>query len=205
MLKLAVLASGRGSNFKALADASRRENSGFEIALLVSDHSDAGALDIAEQLSIPHLHLDPEHFASRREFETELVSHFSHAGIGLIALAGYMRLAGKTLLRAFPGRIINIHPSLLPSFPGLEAQKQALNYGVRVSGCTVHFVDSGMDTGPIILQRSVPVLCSDTVSSLSERILVEEHRAYPEAVSLIASGRVGLNGRTVMIQKEGLK
>ncbi len=198
-LKLAVLASGRGSNFLALWQAIQNGELNADIALLVSDKKDAPALDKASEIGIPAIHINPLSFKTREEYEEAILQQMQSRNIDIVVLAGYMRLVGKVLLNAYKMRIVNIHPALLPSFQGLHAQKQALEYGVKVSGCTVHFVDEGMDTGPIILQAVVPVLADDTEDSLSSRILVEEHQSYSQVLQLIAEGRVFIEGRRVHI------
>ena len=202
MLKIAVIASGRGSNFAALAEACREESYPARIALLVSDNGEAGALAIAEAFGIERRVVDcgPKKGSMSPESSAEMARLCRERGVGLVCLAGFMRIVKGDIMREYVGRIINIHPALLPSFKGLDAQRQALEYGARFSGCTVHFVDDGVDTGPIIAQRVVPVLQHDTVESLSERILAEEHVAYPAVVRLIAEGRVHVEGRKVLIR-----
>jgi phosphoribosylglycinamide formyltransferase-1 len=198
-LRLAVLASGRGSNFLAINQSIQKDTLNADIRLLISDKEDAPALKRAADAGIPAIHISPRQYSSREEYETEIVKELEASDIDVVVLAGYMRLVGTVLLQAYKFRIINIHPALLPSFPGLHAQKQALEYGVRFSGCTVHFVDQGMDTGPIIMQKAVPVLQDDTEDSLSDRILAEEHRIYSKAQQLIAEGRVFIKDRKVLI------
>ncbi len=198
--KVAILLSGRGSNFISILENSRREDSLYSVSLVVSDNKTAPGIIRARQEKLPTLTLSPADYPNRPAYETEVCRHLRAHRIDLICLAGYMRLVGKTLLNAYPGRILNIHPSLLPSFPGLNAQRQALDWGAKLSGCTVHFVDSGLDRGPIIMQQAVPVLCSDDEESLSSRILVEEHRIYPLAISLFFSGRLTKEGRRVTIK-----
>jgi phosphoribosylglycinamide formyltransferase-1 len=198
-LRLAVLASGRGSNFLAINQSIQKDTLNADIRLLISDKEDAPALKRAADAGIPAIHISPRQYSSREEYETEIVKELEASDIDVVVLAGYMRLVGTVLLQAYKFRIINIHPALLPSFPGLHAQKQALEYGVRFSGCTVHFVDQGMDTGPIIMQKAVPVLQDDTEDSLSDRILAEEHRIYSQALQLIAEGRVFIKDRKVLI------
>lgn len=199
-LRLAVLASGRGSNFLAINEAIRKQQLSAEICLLLSDHQDAPALIRAEEAGIPAQYIDPKAYNSRADYETEIVKRLKSLDIDIVVLAGYMRLVGKTLLDAYKMRILNIHPALLPSFTGLHAQRQAVEYGVKYSGCTVHFVDEGMDTGPIILQAVVPVFADDSEDSLAARILVEEHRIYGLALQLLAEGRIYIEGRTVHIK-----
>lgn len=198
-VRLGVLASGRGTNLQAIIAASQKEDYPAEVVVVLSDKPEAMALERARQHGIPAQVVPPREFGSRLRYEEALVRILRDYGVDLVVLAGYMRLVGREFLRAFPDRVMNIHPSLLPAFPGLEAQRQALEYGVKISGCTVHFVDAEMDHGPIILQAAVPVLDGDTVESLAERILAEEHRLYPEAIRLWAEGRLQIEGRRVRI------
>jgi formyltetrahydrofolate-dependent phosphoribosylglycinamide formyltransferase len=190
--RIAVLLSGRGSNFEAIAEAVK---SGAipdaEIVAVISDVPDAAGLERARRRGLSAFAVDRGKFASRREYEAELLRILEEAKPDLICLAGYMRILSPEFVARFRGRILNIHPALLPKFRGLHAQRQALEAGETVSGCTVHFVDEGTDTGAVILQREVPVLAGDTEESLSERILVEEHRAYPEAIARILSNLRG--------------
>ena len=201
-LKVAVLASGRGSNFKALAVACREKGFPAEVALLIVDNPDAGALRTAESLGIKAVVVDcGEKRGSMTPESSELMAVLCRErGVGLVCLAGFMRIVKGPLLDEYNGNMINIHPALLPSFKGLHGQAQALEYGVRYSGCTVHFVDKGVDTGAIILQSIVQVKQDDTEETLSERILKEEHRIYPEAVRLVAEGRVRIEGRRVFLK-----
>lgn len=199
-LRLGVLASGRGSNLQAIMDAADAGRLEAEVAVVVSDKKEALALERARARGIPAVHIDPRSFASKEDYEAAVVDTLNRHGVELVCLAGYMRIVGQTMLRAFPNRIMNIHPALLPAFPGLNAQKQAVEYGVRYSGCTVHFVDEGVDTGPIILQAVVPVLPDDTPETLAARILEQEHRIYPEAIALYAAGRLEIRGRKVYIK-----
>ena len=196
--KLGILLSGRGSNFLAIADsidAGRIPNA--EIAIVISNKEDAPGLAAAKKRD-----LDARVILSkgktREQHDAEMIGVLREKNVDLICLAGYMRLLSPEFIRAFPHQILNIHPSLLPAFPGLEAQKQALDYGVRISGCTVHFVDEALDHGPIILQKTVPVLANDDQHSLSERILKEEHRAYSEAIAMVLGRRVSVRGRKVL-------
>lgn len=199
--KLAVLASGRGSNFVALADAVERGDLSADIAVVIADVADAPVLTMAAQRGIPTQFVDPAYAIgpagrySRGAYGQLLLEALERHGVQFVALAGFMRLLGGLLLERFERRIVNIHPSLLPAFPGLDAQKQALDAGVKVSGCTVHIVDGGMDTGPILAQRAVPVLDDDTVQSLASRILVEEHDVYWRTVKRLVAGEVELVGR----------
>jgi phosphoribosylglycinamide formyltransferase-1 len=186
--RLAVLASGRGSNLRALAAAFPPGDPLGSVVLVLSNKRDAGALDLAAALGLT-AHFIP-FGADRARFEREATAHLTAAGIDLVLLAGFMRVLSPAFTARYAGRLLNIHPSLLPHFPGLHAQRQALEAGVRESGCTVHFVDAGVDTGPIILQRRVPVLPGDTEERLAARILAQEHRAYPEAVRRVLLGEV---------------
>lgn len=196
-VRLGVLASGRGSNLQAIIDAIEAGRLLAQVAVVISDKPRAQALERAKRHGIPAVSLPVDHFSNRADHEAALVRSLQGHNVELVLLAGYMRLLGRGFLHIFQQRVMNIHPSLLPAFPGLEAQRQALEYGAKVAGCTVHFVDEGMDQGPIILQAAVPVLDSDTVESLSERILAEEHRIYPEAIRLWTEGRLRLEGRRV--------
>jgi phosphoribosylglycinamide formyltransferase-1 len=196
-LRLGVLASGRGSNLQSIMDAAAAGCIDAVVAVVVSDNEGAFALERARQAGIPAVHVNPKAFPSREDYEQEVVDILTKHGVGLVCLAGYMRIVGGRMLEAFPYRVMNIHPALLPAFPGLHGQQQAFDYGVKYSGCTVHFVDEGMDTGPIILQAVVPVLNDDTAETLSARILEQEHRIYPEAVGLFARGRFKIEGRRV--------
>ena len=196
-LRLGVLVSGSGSNLQALLDACAQADFPAEVAVVVSNKPDAFALERARRAGVPTRVLEHKGFADREAFDLALLAALREAGVELVCLAGFMRLLGRGFIEAYAGRILNIHPSLLPAFPGLHAQRQALERGVKVAGCTVHFVDSGTDTGPIIAQAAVPVLPSDDEAALAARILVEEHRLYPLAVRLVASGAVTLEaGRT---------
>jgi phosphoribosylglycinamide formyltransferase-1 len=202
MLKVAVFASGRGSNFQSIIDNIKSGDIPAEIKLLISDRQDAGALKRAEHEEIEHIFIDPEHFETKADYEEDLIGILENAGVELVVLAGYMRILSPLFVKHFQNQIINIHPSLLPAFKGLDAQKQAVDYGVKYSGCTVHFVDQGMDTGPIIKQAVVEVKEDDSPDDLAARILKEEHKIYPEAVKLIAEGRIKIEGRKVKILKE---
>lgn len=198
LVRLGVLVSGRGSNLEAILRAAEEGRLGAEPVLVVSDRPDTLALDKAAAFGVPTAVVVRQGFTAAREFEEALVRVLQQSKVELVALAGFMRLLGPVFLGAFPGRVLNIHPALLPSFPGLHAQRQALEHGVKVSGCTVHFVDEQMDHGPIILQAAVPVEAGDTEESLAARILAEEHRIYPEAIRLVAEGRVSVAGRRVV-------
>ena len=193
--RLGVLISGRGSNLQALIDAVAERRLDASIAVVISNNAAAAGLDRARQAGIPALYLDHRGWPSRDDYDRRLAEELRRHDVGLVCLAGFMRRIGAPLMQAFPQAIVNIHPSLLPSFPGLEAQSQAVTHGVKVSGVTVHLVDAELDTGPIVLQRAVPVHDDDTAGSLSARILVEEHGAYPEAVALLLDGRWTIQGR----------
>lgn len=199
-IRLAVLVSGNGSNFQAIIDAlesGRIPNS--YVACLISNKSDAFALERARKHNIKTIVLDHKAYPNRQAYDTALVELLHQHEVDLVILAGFMRLLSPVMIDAFPNAIMNIHPALLPAFPGLDAQQQAFDYGVRYTGCTVHFVDKGTDTGPIILQSVVPVLDSDTIESLTQRIHGEEHRTYVEAVRLFCAGRLKVEGRKVII------
>ncbi|HEX5705710.1 MAG TPA: phosphoribosylglycinamide formyltransferase [Pyrinomonadaceae bacterium] len=197
-VRVAVLISGRGSNMTALADAvSAGRVPRAEIVVVVSDKPEAGGLALAAARGIEALAVERPHGTTREEHERALVEVLRARSVELVCLAGFMRLLSPLFVEAFRGRILNIHPSLLPAFPGLDAQRQAIEHGVKVSGCTVHFVDEHLDAGPIITQRVVPVHDTDTVETLSARILDEEHKAYPEALALVAGGDYRLDGRRV--------
>ena len=197
--RIAVLLSGRGSNFEALAEnISSGKIPGAEIAIVISNKPDAQGLERAKSRGIL-TRMIPSKGLEREAYDRLVVAALQEQQVELICLAGYMRLLSAYFVAAFPQRIINIHPSLLPSFPGLESQKQALEYGVKFAGCTVHFVDENLDAGPIILQSAVPVLDSDNEQTLSERILREEHRIYSEAVKIILEGKYKIEGRRVIL------
>lgn len=195
-----VLVSGSGTNLQALLDAGRRGRlGGATIRLVVSNKAGVRALERAAEAGVAAQVVDHKAFADRAAFEAELVQRLRAAGVDLVVLAGFMRILGATFLDAFAGRVVNIHPALLPAFPGVNGQEQALAAGARVAGCTVHFVDAGVDSGPIIAQAAVPVLDADTVETLSARILAEEHRLLPAVVRWIAEGRVTVEGRRVRV------
>jgi phosphoribosylglycinamide formyltransferase-1 len=200
-LRVGVLASGNGSNLQAVLDASRSGAIDVEVAVVVSDVPDAHALERARQAGVPALYIPPGPRRTRLspEAEARYTEALESHGVDLVALAGFMRILHDDFLRRFSGRIVNIHPSLLPSFPGLDAQRQALEYGVKWTGATVHFVDAGVDTGPIVIQAAVPVRPDDTRDTLAARVLEEEHRIYPQALQLIAEGRVRLEGRRTCV------
>ena len=190
MLNLGILASGRGSNFQSIIDEIEAGKINAQIKLLIVDNPDAYAVERAKKHSIEFLYINPKDFKSRDDFFRKIADELKARGVELVILAGFMRIVRKPLIDAFPNKIMNIHPALLPSFPGLHGQKQAADYGVRISGCTVHFVDEGMDTGPVIIQAAVPVSPDDTEETLSARILKLEHKIFPEAIRLYAEGRV---------------
>ncbi len=200
--KLGILLSGRGSNFEAIADSVRAGHLPAEIAIVISNRADAPGLESARRQGL-NARLIPSKGRVREEHDREVIAALKEAQVDLVCLAGYMRLLSPEFVRAFPNRILNIHPSLLPAFPGLEAQRQALEHGVKVSGCTVHFVDEHLDHGPIILQKTVPVLEGDDEHTLSARILEQEHIAYTEALRLLLSGEVEVQGRRVVRKKTG--
>jgi phosphoribosylglycinamide formyltransferase-1 len=195
--KLGILLSGRGSNFEAIADSIKAGRLNAEIAIVISNRADAPGLESAKRRGLNAV-LIASKGRIREEHDADVIAALHHAQVDLICLAGYMRLLSPHFIQAFPNRIINIHPSLLPAFPGVDAQKQALEYGVKVTGCTVHFVDEHLDNGPIILQKTVLVLDGDDVNALSARILEQEHAAYSEAIGLLLSGEVEIQGRAVV-------
>ena len=196
--RLAVLISGRGSNLQAIIDAVNDRTLDASISVVVSNREDAAGLQRAREAGIETLFLNPKSFSNRDAHDRALVGELQARRVDLVCLAGYMRLVGEPVLVAFPHRILNIHPSLLPAFPGLDAQRQALEHGVRVSGATVHFVTDELDGGPIVLQSCVPVRADDTVDTLSARILIEEHRIYPEAIQKVLGGKCVIEGRRVL-------
>jgi phosphoribosylglycinamide formyltransferase 1 len=195
--KLGILLSGRGSNFEAIADSIQAGRLRAEIAIVISNRADAPGLEAAKRRGLNAV-LIASKGRVREEHDADVIAALHHAQVDLICLAGYMRLLSPHFIQAFPNRIVNIHPSLLPAFPGMDAQKQALEYGAKVTGCTVHFVDEHLDNGPIILQKTVPVLDEDDVHTLSARILEQEHAAYSEAIGLVLSGEVEIQGRAVV-------
>jgi len=197
--RIAVVASGRGSNFQAIIDAISRGFVPAECAALITDNPKAYAIERAQKAKIPCRIVDYSTFPSREVYEHALLASMQEADVDLFVLAGYMRILGSSIVRAFPGRMINIHPALLPAFTGLHAQRQAVQHGVKMAGCTVHFVDESLDGGPIILQKCVPVLDSDDEDDLAERILEHEHLCLPEAIRLFCEGRLVIEGRKVRI------
>jgi phosphoribosylglycinamide formyltransferase-1 len=200
-LRIGVLASGRGSNFEAIVRAIASGAVPATLSVLITDRPEAGARCIARAHGIESLCIDPREHPGREAHEKTVITALDDREVGLVCLAGYMRLLSGSFVKHFEGRLLNIHPSLLPAFPGLHAQRQALEHGVRVAGATVHFVDEGMDTGPIVLQSAVAVAAGDTEETLSARILAEEHRIYPEAIRLFSEGRLAIEGRRVHIRE----
>ena len=198
--RIAVLASGRGSNFQAMIDAIQAGQIPADCVALITDNPKAYAIERAEKAGIPRIVIDYTSFPSREVYERALLSAMQEVNADLFVLAGYMRILGTSIVRAFPGKMVNIHPALLPSFTGLHAQRQAVEYGVKIAGCTVHFVDESLDGGPIILQGWVPVLDDDDEDSLADRILVQEHICFPEAVRLFCEDRLTIVGRKVIIR-----
>jgi phosphoribosylglycinamide formyltransferase-1 len=197
--RIGILLSGRGSNFEAIADSVAAGRIEAEIAAVISNRPTARGLEIARERGLPALCI-PSKDVPREEYDRLLLAELKNRQVDLVCLAGFMRLLTPEFCQAFPLRILNIHPSLLPAFPGLDAQKQALEHGVKISGCTVHFVDPQLDSGPIILQAAVPVLGNDTAESLSARILAEEHRIYSEAIAIVLEGRWRIEGRRVVFE-----
>jgi phosphoribosylglycinamide formyltransferase-1 len=203
--RIGVLISGRGSNLRAIIDATRSGALKATVALVISNRGDAPGLARARDAGIATLCINPREFADRDAYDRAIVEALRARDVSLVCLAGYMRLVGRTILEAFPDRILNIHPSLLPAFRGLEAQKQALEHGVRIAGATVHVVTADLDAGPIVMQAAVPVLPNDTVESLSERILVEEHRIYPQAIAAVLDGGDGSRQSPVISRQSGIE
>ncbi len=199
-LRLGVLASGGGTNLQAIIDRCQDGSIDAEIAVVITNNPGAGALDRADRAGISTLCINHRDFSQREDFDKAVVGALQDTGVELVVLAGFMRIITRTFIDAYPNRIINIHPALLPAFPGLHVQQQAIDYGARFSGCTVHFVDGGVDTGPIIIQAVVPVHPEDTADDLAARILEQEHKIYPRAIQLIAEGRVCVAGRQVTIK-----
>ncbi|MBI5143312.1 MAG: phosphoribosylglycinamide formyltransferase [Nitrospirae bacterium] len=201
-LRIAVLASGRGSNFQAVQDEIESGKIRARIVLLVSDKKNAPAIERAKLRGIETMYLNPAEFPDREAYDAAIASALRKRQVGLVLLAGFMRVVTAGLIRPFRNKIMNIHPALLPAFPGLHGQRDAVKYGVKISGCTVHFVDEGVDTGPIIIQAAVPAYDNDTEDTLSARILKCEHKIYPKAVKLFAEGRIEVDGRKVVIKKQ---
>lgn len=201
LLKIGVLASGRGSNFQSIMDEIESDQLKAEIVLLITDNPSAFAVERAKKHGVEYLVLQSKKYQSKDDYFMRIAAALKKKNVELVVLAGFMKIVGRPLIDAFRNRIMNIHPALLPSFPGLHGQKQALDYGARISGCTVHFVDEGIDTGPIIIQAAVPVFQNDTEETLSERILKQEHRIYPEAIRLFSEGKIRVEGRKVKIKE----
>ena len=198
MLTLGVLASGRGSNFQSIIDGIESGHLKAKIAVLISDKPDAYALVRAKKHNIGSIVLSPKDFSDKNTYYEHIADELKKRGVDLVILAGFMRVVGKALTDRYRNKIMNIHPALLPSFPGLHGQKQAVDHGVKISGCTVHFVDEGLDSGPIILQAAVPVLDGDTEESLSARILEQEHQIYSKAIQRVLEGQIRIEGRRVL-------
>jgi phosphoribosylglycinamide formyltransferase 1 len=201
VIRIGVLISGSGSNLQAILDACKDGRIDGQVVAVLSDKAEAYGLERARQAGVEALFVDPVACPTKQAYNEALRDLLVERQVDLVCLAGYLRIVREPLLSAFEGRIMNIHPSLLPAFKGLDAQSQALEYGVRVTGCTVHFVWPGLDDGPIILQASVPVSGEDTVATLRERILEQEHRIYPEAIQLFATGRLRVEGRRVVVER----
>ena len=199
MLSLGVLVSGTGTNLQAILDACAARRIDARVAVVISNVPGVKALERASASGVPSKVIDHQSFSTREAFEEALLFALRSAKVDLVCLAGFMRLLTGRFLSEYPLKVINIHPALLPSFPGIHAHRQALDYGVRISGCTVHFVDEGTDSGPVIIQAAVPVLDSDDEASLAQRIQAEEHRIYPQAIDLIARGKVKVVGRRVIV------
>lgn len=202
-VKVGVLASGSGTNLQAIIDACEKEGISAEVAVVLSDKEDVYALKRAEKHKIPHFFVNSKNFPSREDYDRELIRILSEHEIDLVVLAGFMRLMSSVFIQAFRNRVMNIHPALLPSFPGTHGVRDALEYGVKVSGVTVHFADEGLDTGPIILQEAVPVLENDTEETLHNRIHQAEYRLYPKAIKLFSEGKLKIEGRKVKILEGG--
>ena len=202
LLKLGVLISGNGSNLQSIIDHIEKGSLKATIKIVISNNPDAYGITRAKKHGIPVVVLKNGDFKNKEDFDLELIRILKNNSVDLVILAGFMRILTPTLLKAFPQKIMNIHPALLPSFPGIHGQKQALEYGVKLSGCTVHFVDEGVDTGPIIIQSAVQVHDDDTEETLAARILKEEHRIYPQAIQFFAEGKIEIKGRKVRIKTE---
>jgi phosphoribosylglycinamide formyltransferase-1 len=200
-VRLGILISGRGSNFEAIANQIARTKLDAEIAVVISNRANAPGLEIARERGIP-MRVIASAGRERETYDKLLIEELKTHEVELVCLAGFMRLLSAGFIRAFPDRVLNIHPSLLPAFPGLDAQRQALEYGARITGCTVHFVDEFLDSGPIVIQTAVPILDTDTIESLSARILVQEHVIYARAIQYIVEGRVTIEGRRVRIRED---
>ena len=202
MKHIAVLASGQGTNLEAILEAVERGEVNGQVVLVISDHDDAPALTRARKRQVNVMFIDPYKFNTREDYDQALIDNLKQARIDLVVLAGFMRLLTISFIRAFPRQIMNIHPSLLPAFPGLDGVEQAYNYGVKVTGCTVHFVDEGLDSGPIILQEAVPVIQNETITTLRQRIHAAEHRLYPTAIDLFCREKLMVDGSRCLIIDE---
>jgi phosphoribosylglycinamide formyltransferase-1 len=200
-VRLGILISGRGSNFEAIANSIARRKLEAEIAIVIGNRADAGGLEIARERGIP-MRVIESRGMEREAYDKLVIDELRTHNVELVCLAGFMRLLSASFIQAFPNRVLNIHPSLLPAFPGLDAQRQALEHGVKITGCTVHLVDEFLDSGPILIQSAVPVLDADTVESLSARILAQEHVIYSKAIQLLVDDRVTLEGRRAIIREE---
>jgi len=200
-VRLGILISGRGSNFEAISNQIAQRKLDAEIAIVISNRASAPGLEIARQRGIP-MRVIPSQGLEREAYDKLLIDELRTHEVELVCLAGFMRLLSADFVRAFSNRVLNIHPSLLPAFPGLDAQRQALDHGVKITRCTVHFVDEFLDSGPIVVQAAVPVLDDDTVEALSARILKQEHLIYPKAIQYMADGRITIDGRRVRIREE---
>lgn len=200
-MRLGILISGRGSNFEAIANAIARRRLDAEIAIVIANRASAAGLDIARERGIP-MRVIESRGMEREAYDKLVVEELRTHDVDLVCLAGFMRLLSASFVQSFPNRVVNIHPSLLPAFPGLDAQRQALEYGAKITGCTVHIVDEFLDSGPILVQAAVPVLDGDTVESLSARILAQEHVIYPKAIGYLAENRVDLQGRRALIRED---
>jgi phosphoribosylglycinamide formyltransferase-1 len=200
VLKIGVLASGSGSNLQAIINSIESGSLDAQILVVIVNNTRAFAMERACQHNIPALVIDHKGFASRAEFDAALVGALKERGVELVVMAGFMRILTPAFFAAFPQRVLNIHPALLPAFPGVDAQRQAFDYGVKFAGCTVHFADAGVDTGPIVMQAVVDVHDNDTRDTLAERILAQEHRLYPQVIQLYAEGRLEIRGRKVFIK-----
>jgi phosphoribosylglycinamide formyltransferase-1 len=200
-VRLGILISGRGSNFEAISNQIAQRKLDAEIAIVISNRASAPGLEIARQRGIP-MRVIPSQSLEREAYDRLLIEELRTHEVELVCLAGFMRLLSADFVRAFPNRVLNIHPSLLPAFAGLDAQRQALDHGVKITGCTVHFVDEFLDSGPILVQAAVPVLDDDTVDALSARILKQEHLVYPKAIQYMVDGRVTIEGRRVRIRED---
>ncbi len=199
MKRIAVLASGRGTNLEAILEAVESGHIAGEVAVAISDQEKALALQRAENRGVKALFMNPKDYGGREQYDRAIVEQLKEDQVDLVVLAGFMRLLTAYFIQAYPLAIMNIHPSLLPAFPGLDGVEQALNYGVKITGCTVHFVDEGLDTGPVILQEAVPIIQEDTVETLHQRIHASEHRLYPTAIDLFCKEKLKVEGRRCMI------